>query len=221
MHLEWSGLVFAFTAGVFTLFSPCSFPLLPGYISYYIGTETILKKAIPSGIVCSLGLILVFSLVGLVVMAAHILIQPYLNIIQIIAAIIIIIFGIIMLTKVTIPRITIPIQPSKRKGSLGLFIYGVAYGMAALACSSPIFFSVMFYATLAGGAMQGLVTFIVYALGMSIPLIIITYLIATMKQLLINRIRNALPTIQKFSGVLLILIGILLIADYYDYIHLL
>lgn len=28
---------FAFTAGVFTFFAPCAYPLLPGYISYYLG----------------------------------------------------------------------------------------------------------------------------------------------------------------------------------------
>lgn len=33
-------LAFAFTAGVFTFFAPCSYPLLPGYLSYYLGDHT-------------------------------------------------------------------------------------------------------------------------------------------------------------------------------------
>jgi cytochrome c-type biogenesis protein len=33
-------LAFAFTAGVFTFFAPCSYPLLPGYLSYYLGEHT-------------------------------------------------------------------------------------------------------------------------------------------------------------------------------------
>lgn len=33
-------IVFAFTAGAFTFFAPCAYPLLPGYISYYLGQTT-------------------------------------------------------------------------------------------------------------------------------------------------------------------------------------
>lgn len=33
-------LAFAFSAGVFTFFAPCAYPLLPGYVSYYLGRTT-------------------------------------------------------------------------------------------------------------------------------------------------------------------------------------
>jgi cytochrome c-type biogenesis protein len=33
-------LVFALTAGGFTFFAPCAYPLLPGYITYYLGEST-------------------------------------------------------------------------------------------------------------------------------------------------------------------------------------
>jgi cytochrome c biogenesis protein CcdA len=164
---------------------------------------------------------MVFSLVGLIVFIVGAFINPYLKMLQIVAAVIIIGFGVILLMRVTVPRLSLTISPPKRRGYLGLFLYGIAYGMAALACSSPIFLSIILYALRSGGSIQALVTFLVYALGMGTPLIAITYLVATMKQLLINRIRSALAIIQRFSGILLIIMGILLIADYYDYIHLL
>ena len=197
MSYEWSGLVFAFTAGLFTFLSPCSYPMLPGYISYYIGSAPVFKKALLSGVVCSLGLIIVFSLVGLIVFIVGAFINPYLKMLQIVAAVIIIGFGVILLMRVTMPRLSMSIPPPMRRGYLGLFLYGIAYGMAALACSSPIFLSVILYASLSGGSMQALVTFLVYSLGMGTPLIVITYLVATMKQLLINRIRSTLPVIQR------------------------
>jgi len=61
------GLTFAFTAGVFSLFSPCGFPMLLGYISYYMGAKASLGKAITSGFVCVLGLLTVFSVIGIIV----------------------------------------------------------------------------------------------------------------------------------------------------------
>ena len=35
--MNLSLLVFAFTAGLISFFSPCAFPMLPAYISYYLG----------------------------------------------------------------------------------------------------------------------------------------------------------------------------------------
>ncbi|MFB6362385.1 MAG: cytochrome C biogenesis protein [Halobacteriales archaeon] len=40
LHESASLIAFAFTAGVFTFFAPCAYPLLPGYISYYLGQTT-------------------------------------------------------------------------------------------------------------------------------------------------------------------------------------
>ena len=35
--MDISLMGFAFTAGLISFFSPCAFPMLPGYISYYFG----------------------------------------------------------------------------------------------------------------------------------------------------------------------------------------
>lgn len=43
-----SSIGFAFTAGVLTFFAPCAYPLLPGYISYYLGHSTTDKEERPS-----------------------------------------------------------------------------------------------------------------------------------------------------------------------------
>lgn len=60
MGLNLLDLSFAFTAGIF---SPCSYPLLPGYISYYLGSKAPISKAISGSLMCALELIAVFSIV--------------------------------------------------------------------------------------------------------------------------------------------------------------
>ncbi len=189
--------------------------MLPAYISYYIGSETSLRGAVPSGIVCSLGLISVFSLIGLAAVAARALIYPYLHLLEIAAGVIVIGFGVAMLVKVNISVASISVQPSTRRGYVGLFLYGIAYGMAAVGCSAPIFFSIVIYAIVAGGPIQGMLTFMVYALGMGVPLTVITYLVAKAKKIILDKIRSFMPSIQRFSGILLILIGTYLIITYY------
>jgi cytochrome c-type biogenesis protein len=81
---ELSDLVFAFSAGTATFFSPCSFPLVPGYVSHYLGstaagdgasadggtvlgrsaagsTVASLGRALGVGLVVSVGMVLVYG----------------------------------------------------------------------------------------------------------------------------------------------------------------
>ena len=59
-------LAFAFSAGIFSIFSPCSFPLLPGYIAYMVGSKASGKKAVLVGGICTLGFLTVFTILGAV-----------------------------------------------------------------------------------------------------------------------------------------------------------
>jgi peroxiredoxin/cytochrome c biogenesis protein CcdA len=213
LSLGFSWLMFVLAAGASALLSPCGYALLPGYISYYVGTETSLRKVLPNGVACTLGLISMFSVIGLLASALGSLISPYVLTLNLIAGLTIIFLGISMLVKIRFPMI--PVKAPKRKGPIGIFLYGVVYGLAALGCSAPIFFSILFYAATAGGALFGLVIFIIYALGMSIPLVITTILVAMAKEFLLKRITQITPWIQKISGIVLIIIGAYLTYIYY------
>jgi len=103
---------------------------------------------------------------------------------------------------------------STQKGLPGLFLYGIAYGLATLGCSAPIFFSTLFYALTSGGFLAGIVTFVVYAIGMGLPILLITILLAKTKTQLLNRVMNVMPWFEKISSVIIIAIGIYLISYY-------
>ncbi len=214
MSLDPSGLTFIFTAGVFALFSPCGFPMLPGYISYYMGTKTSLGRAIPGGIACTLGLVTIFSIIGALATALGGLLSVYIPLLEIVAGIFTIFLGIIIMFELKYPIFGLPIKAPKQKGFIGLFLYGIAYGMATLGCSAPIFFSILSYAIAAGSILQGIVTFIVYAIGMGLPLLIVTVLIVKTKKFILTRIVRLIPLIQKISGMVLVFIGIYLIYFY-------
>ena len=214
MPLDSSGLTFIFTAGVFALFSPCGFPMLPGYISYYMGTKTSLGRAVPSGIACTLGLVTIFSIIGAVATVLGSLISAYIPLLEIAAGIFTIFLGLSIMFELKYPTFGFPIKAPKQKGFMGLFLYGIVYGMATLGCSAPIFFSILSYAIAAGSILQGVITFIVYAIGMGLPLIIITVLIVKTKKFILKRIVRLIPLIQKISGMVLIFIGIYLIYFY-------
>ena len=66
MSVDFAGLFLAFTAGILTIFAPCSYTMLPGYISYYLGQDSSLSRAITGSLICTLGLMTIYSLMGLI-----------------------------------------------------------------------------------------------------------------------------------------------------------
>lgn len=214
MSLDPLSLLFVFTSGVFALFSPCGFPMLPGYVSYYIGTNASLGKAFPGGVACTLGLVTVFSIIGVIADALGSLITYYISLLELVAGLATIFLGLSMILKIRIPMFSIPVKAPKRRGLIGIYLYGVTYGMATLACSAPIFFSILSIAIAAGGLLNGILTFTVYAIGMGLPLIIITILLVNTKKMFLKRIMKMMPWIEKLSGIILVSIGVYLIYFY-------
>ncbi len=212
--MEISGGLLVFAAGVFTLFSPCAYPLLPGYIMYYLGSDTTFSKALLGGGICFLGLVSIFSIFGLLSSIVEKFAYSFVYWLVPIASIIIIIMGISMLVGAKIFNIFLPIKASGRKGFIGMFLYGIAYGLATFGCSAPIFFSILLFSIVSGGMLSGIITFLIYALGMGIPLILTTILVVKAKELVYRKILRAMPLIQKIGGVILIIIGIYLLYSY-------
>lgn len=215
LPLDPLGLSFIFTAGMLALLSPCGFPMLPGYISYYLGTKASLEKAVPGGVACTLGLATVFSVIGIVVSTLGSLVSRYLPLLELGAGVATILMGVFMVIEIRFPISITRLRAPKQKGLIGIFLYGAVYGLATMGCSAPIFFSILFYAIAAGGPLYGTLTFLVYAIGMGLPIVITTILVAKAKVFMLQKIVNATPLLQKVSGIVLVVIGIYLIYFYF------
>ncbi|MBO3842967.1 MAG: cytochrome c biogenesis protein CcdA [Candidatus Brockarchaeota archaeon] len=215
MALDLLGLTFAFTAGIFSLISPCGYALLPGYISYYLGSKLPVGKAVSGGLVCTAGLMTLFSVIGMLASSLGALLAQIIPLFDLVAGTIVMFMGVSMLIKIRIPYISMPTKISKRGGLFGLYIFGIIYGLAAAGCSTPIFLSILFYA-MAKGIINGTVMFITYAIGMGLPLIVTNVLVAEAKELMIKKIVNSTLWLQRISGILLIVVGIYLFYFYYS-----
>ncbi len=213
--MDISGSILVFAAGVFALFSPCAYPLLPGYILYYLGSDASLRRALLGGGTCFLGLISIFSIFGVISTVVGNLTYSSISLLVLVAGIMIIIMGLAMLVGAKFPTLFMPIRASGRKGLIGMFLYGIAYGLATFGCSAPIFFSIFLFSIVAGGILNGIITFLIYALGMGIPLILTTILVVKAKELIYKRVFKAMPYVQKIGGLILIIIGIYLLYSYY------
>jgi cytochrome c-type biogenesis protein len=214
MSLQISGLAFAFSAGVFSLFSPCSYALLPGYVSYYLGAKFGVVKALTGGLACTLGLITVFAAIGGLASSLGELVPQIIPLLDIAAGVILIAMGLGNLMEFNMPFLSLNIGLSKKQGFMGLYTYGIVYGLAGVGCSAPIFISVLFY-SMSKGLAQGILSFVAYALGMGAPLIVTTLLLSQAKEYMIQRINVATEKLRRASGGVLIAVGFYLIYFYY------
>jgi cytochrome c-type biogenesis protein len=267
---EISFYALAIFMGIGTFFSPCSFPMLPGYMSYYLqkdlamqkengdSTEVknserdedvrrkkkrVMKRAIASGTISSIGIVVVFATIGLLVLFAGAAVKPHITNIGPVVGVIIIVLGGLMLTNLQYNKIIEPFQNlyrgiserrGKKKGEVvdsdqmssgpgtsergyyaGLFTYGIGYGAAAAACTAPLFIAIVTQALLQLEFFQGALVLFLYILSMVILMIVVTAAIAVVGQSAVQKITAYTGHIKKISGFILILAGIYLIWFWY------
>jgi cytochrome c-type biogenesis protein len=219
LNPDIQGLTFILAAGASALFSPCGFPMFPGLITYYMGTRASLGKAIRSGLVCTLGLVTVFSAIGLMASIVGSVINPYIPFLDLVAGAATILFGVSILVEIRLPMFPMQVKAPERRGAISIFLYGFVYGLATLGCSAPVFFSVLFWAIAGNGPLYGIVTFFVYAIGMGLPLIATTILVSMAKERVLRKMVKVLPLLQKISGIILIIIGIYVVYLYFSFFY--
>src|SRR3989449_8778224 len=160
-------------AGVASFFSPCSFPLLPGYMAFFLtlhakgqGTMTT-RRALLAGMLSSFGIILVYGIIaGVLVLTAGVA-AAYVPPLQALVGGLLIVMGAVMFTAVQYNWLVNPFRslrqrllpnwtPNEARTVQGkLFSYGVGYGAAGFGCVAPPFIAAVLGATVLGGFVAG------------------------------------------------------------------
>lgn len=90
----------------------------------------------------------------------------------------------------------------------GAFLLGLSFGAITIGRGAPMLIIVLTYIALYQTPVQGLLTTFVYAIGLSIPLIVISSIGGTFGQKIKEKTRLSGELIDKIIGVMIILIGI-------------
>lgn len=220
----------AIGVGVGSFFSPCSFPLLPGYMSFYLGIDKSrsIRRALLGGGAAALGLVLVYLLIGIIVGFGGTAIKPYIPLMEPIVGVIILIMGFVLLTNYTIPihRISEPIKKmfsrkgksdamtEENSGYLKLFGYGVGYAGAAAGCTAPLLLALIFGGLSSGGFFSALLIFVICAAVMAALMIFVTIMIAMSAGTILQNLKVSTEWIKRISGIILIVVGVYLVAYY-------
>lgn len=176
MSAEVFGAVaFAASAGLATFFAPCAFPLLSGYVGYYVQQN---GGGTPGMGVWSAAAAAVGSLTSLGVVAALVLafgrtLTSVLPLLEPVIGAGLILFGLLVLTD-RAPTLSLSL-PKRPESVAGFCVFGAVYALAAAGCVVPLFIGVLTQASTLPLVWGG-VTAIVYVLTVTAPLVGVTLL---------------------------------------------
>lgn len=202
--LEALRLGLAFSLGVGTFFAPCAFPLLPGYLAYFLGTADD-RSATPRGaasvaLLASLGFVLVFGVVGGVAVAAGARALSGLQTLELVVGALLVALGAAMATGRS-PDAHVPL-PERRRTPAGFLAFGVVYAVAAAGCSVPVLAGVL-APTLVADPTTGAVAMATFAVGM----VAMTALAAVGRTAVLSRLSASTGRLQRVAGVVLVAAG--------------
>ena len=217
---------------ILVYFSPCAFPVLPGFISYYLSLgareddlikEGKLKKGMPSswviGTLAGLGMWTFFIIIGIVAfaMGEAFAQSGMVHTIAIAIALLLIILGSIMLLGITshvlgfvqklVDRWSTTEMDETFTPRRNMYLYGIGYAAASIDCTAAAVLPfVIFLGTLGTTAtisgLSGLM------LGLLILMILVTVLVGLGRQVMINFLRRMTGMIKMVGSWMMIMAGI-------------
>ena len=212
-------LAYAFTAGLVAAVNPCGFPMLPAYLSWFIGLDDDraergrrVPRAVAAGGAVSLGFFAVFAGLGIPINAGVSSIYRWMPPLTVVIGIVLAALGVAMLAgrsvSVALPRLDRGGR-SRRFGSMVLF--GISYAVASLGCTLPVFLVVVAGTTERSNPVSGLLAFVAYAFGMSLVLMAVSLALALAREGMVRRLRAALQYVDRAAGGLLVVVGAYLV----------
>jgi len=220
--VDVSFVVFSFTLGAGTFFAPCAFPLLPGYVAYFLGNEDDdgdsrgrrVGRAALVGLVTSLGFFLVYGVLAVLVAIVGTGPLGGISVLELIVGSLLVVLGFGMVTG-RFAAGSLHVQlPERRRSVLGYFLFGVVYAAAAAGCTAGIFVAVAGFAVTSTPP-TAIAIFAAYAFGMSVLMVGVTMLSALGKATLLRSMSRHTGTLTRVAGGVLIVAGVVQVAFFF------
>jgi len=231
MQAQSVGLFVAFSAGLLSFLSPCVLPLVPSYATFITGMSldelesreggTRARRTVfIHGLLFVLGFTLVFLALGASATFIGALLKFASRWVQAAGGILLILFGLYLVGLLRLPganrewRMHLAEKPV---GYLGTVLVGITFGAGWTPCIGPVLGGILTMAAARGsmtaqGTMgRGVGLLAVYSAGLAIPFLLSTVLI----ELFLSgfrRFRRVLPWINRVSGAMLLIIGVLMVT---------
>jgi cytochrome c-type biogenesis protein len=213
------GFLVAFVAGLLSFLSPCVLPLVPSYVGFITGmtlpeVSGRRRTALIHALLFVAGFSLIFVLLGASATALGRALNYYQVWLQRVGGALIILFGLLCLGVFKVGMLTQERRlhlERKPVGYLGSALVGMAFGAGWTPCIGPVLGGILGLAATSTDVSRGMQLLAVYSAGLALPFLLAAVAVESFLDWF-QRFRPYLPWVMRFSGVLLIVVGTLLVT---------
>jgi len=199
----------AFTGGMVSFFSPCVFPILPSFIAVLMRGAESKSERFFRGVMYTVGLLTIFTTMGIVAGGVGGFLSRYRNILNIVIGMFFIAFGIIYYLEIPLFKGRKSKIHTKTGGLLSAFLIGIGMAFVWIPCTGPVLGAILLLAAQSGTVLRGALLLALYSLGLSIPLVGISWIFSKLSSKITFGESKARKITRVIVSGLMILVGIL------------
>jgi cytochrome c-type biogenesis protein len=215
----------AFGAGVLSFLSPCVLPLIPSYLcviggSPPAGNAEYRPRPIARTLSFISGFSVVFIVLSVIFSSAVMLMNAAFRYINLVSGIIVIILGLnIIFDFLSLLNYEKRLHlKNKPKGIAGAFLAGGAFGAGWTPCVGPVLAAILLLAAKTSSIPNAVLYLVFYSAGLGLPFLLASIFFNAFVNIS-AKLRSYLPLIQRISGALLVVIGVLIVKGDYKAIN--
>ena len=214
----------ALIAGLLSFVSPCTLPMLPGYLSYSTGLSGAdvvsgnarRSRMLLGSVLFVLGFTVVFVLLGVAAGGIGDWLLRYQSVANKILGALCIVMGIAFLGLIPALQRDVRYHKIPAVGLAAAPLLGFLFGLGWTPCSGPTLGVISTLAFNQGTAVRGGLLLAVYSLGLGIPFVIVA--LAWRKAMgALRWLRHHQRAITRVGGVLMIIVGLALLSGWWAY----
>ncbi|MDX6226522.1 MAG: cytochrome c-type biosis protein [Frankiales bacterium] len=215
----------AFLVGLISFLSPCTLPLVPGYLSYVTGLSGAdladdvdggrpghrRSRVLMGSVLFVLGFTAVFVSLGALFGTLGATVQTHILIIERVLGVVTILLGVAFLGYIPLLQREWRIHRLPQAGLMGAPLLGVAFGVGWAPCQGPTLGAIQTLAFSSGRAGEGALLTAFYCAGLGLPFVI-TALAYRRAMGAFTVVKRHYRAVTVFGGVTMIVIGVLLVT---------
>lgn len=204
-----------FLEGILSFLSPCLLPLLPVYLSYFAGNADKKSGQMARILAFVAGFTLSFMVLGLLFSIMGSMVARHQIIVNLVCGGFMVFFGLSYLNLLPVSLFGSGPKNMKVYDVLSSFLFGMMYPINLTPCVGAFLGSALALATTTGSVARGTILLLVYSLGLGIPFLL-SALIMSHLTTLFTKIKAHYDVINRVSGGLLIIMGILVMTGLFN-----
>jgi cytochrome c-type biogenesis protein len=216
------GVALSFSAGLLSFLSPCVLPLIPSYLTFVTGVGlddlgSARRSALVHALLFVLGFTLIFVALGASATVLGRLLGAYRIWITRVGGALVVLFGLYLLGAVRVSafdrerRVHLANKPV---GYLGTALVGVAFGAGWTPSLGPLLGALLTDTAATADLARGLPLLLAYSLGLALPFLLAAVAVERFLGA-VTRMRPYLARVSQVSGALLVIVGLLMMFDYF------